>query len=214
MNKRRKCGYICVAVGILFLLGAMSLVAYNEWKNRAAEERVLTELPIVKERIEEVIAQNAQESTFSYDLEGMLSEAQETEPDTTMKAVEIEGHSYIGYLKIPDLNLELPIQESWDYEKLDVSPCRFTGSTKSDDLVIAGHNYRSHFRPLQNSKTDTIVTFTDMDGVVRFYKVVERQVVEPSKLEDMIYGDWDMTLFTCTYGGRTRLAIRCLEIEE
>ena len=33
-------------------------------------------------------------------------------------------------------------------------------------------------------------------------------------VEDMELGIWDLTLFTCTYGGRSRIAVRCDQIEE
>ena len=36
----------------------------------------------------------------------------------------------------------------WDYTRLKISPCRFTGSYYSDDLVICAHNYMRHLGPL------------------------------------------------------------------
>ena len=34
--------------------------------------------------------------------------------------------------------------------------------------------------------------------------------MRPSQTEDMLAGDWDLTLFTCTPGAQNRLAVRCL----
>ncbi len=33
-------------------------------------------------------------------------------------------------------------------------------------------------------------------------------------VEEMITGDWDLTLFTCTLGGQTRVTVRCQLIEK
>ena len=33
----------------------------------------------------------------------------------------------------------------------------------------------------------------------------------PDSIEQMKQGDWDLTLFTCTVGGRSRFAVRCCQ---
>ena len=35
------------------------------------------------------------------------------------------------------------------------------------------------------------------------------ETLMPTAVEEMESGDWDLTLFTCTVGGRTRVAVRC-----
>jgi sortase A len=35
------------------------------------------------------------------------------------------------------------------------------------------------------------------------------EILRPTAVEEMISGDWDLTLFTCTIGGATRVTIRC-----
>ena len=57
--------------------------------------------------------------------------------------------------------------------------------------------------------SDHILTFTDVDGNRFAYEVAELQVLPPSALEDMLSQDWDLSLFTCTLGGQTRLTVRC-----
>lgn len=208
MSKRKKLGLVFMLLGFLLVLGGGSLYLYNLHEDAVVDENVKTYLPVVKEYISEKIAQKQEETTPIYQFDPL---AQQGEIDPSMTAVEIDGHVYIGVLTVPDLGMELPIQENWDEKKLTVSPCRYNGSYKTDDLVIAGHNYKSHFNPLKNVKIDTEVLFTDMDGQIHQYKVAERQIVQPTDIDEMIYGDWDLTLFTCTYGGQTRLAIRCIK---
>lgn len=47
------------------------------------------------------------------------------------------------------------------------------------------------------------------DANVSTYAVVEVEVLDKTALEEMEAGDWALTLFTCTYGGQTRLTVGC-----
>lgn len=53
------------------------------------------------------------------------------------------------------------------------------------------------------------MAFTDVDGNQFVYEVAGKEVLAGTDVEEMKSGDWDMTLFTCTYSGRTRMTIRC-----
>ena len=130
-------------------------------------------------------------------------------PEMAMPEENIDGRSYIGVLDIPALELSLPIISEWSYDALQIAPCRYSGSTYLDNLVIAGHNYRSHFASLPQLQPGDTVTFTDMDGNVFSYAVSSLETLSPYAVSDMTSGDWDLTLFTCTVGGQSRLAIRC-----
>jgi sortase A len=122
---------------------------------------------------------------------------------------EIDGQSYIGVLDIPALGLSLPFISTWSYPGLQIAPCRYSGSAYLENLVIAGHNYRSHFASLPQLQPGDAVTFTDMDGTVFRYKVDSLETLSPYAISDMTSGGWPLTLFTCTVGGQSRLAIRC-----
>lgn len=137
-----------------------------------------------------------------------------TEEDTEMTEVEINGNQYIGYLSIPVLGLELPIMSSWSYPKLNIAPCRYTGSVRGEDLVLMAHNYSSHFGKLSQLDLGDMVEFTDMDGVITRYEVVGKDVLDPAAVEEMTSGDFDLTLFTCTYGGGSRVTVYCNRISE
>lgn len=47
-----------------------------------------------------------------------------------------------------------------------------------------------------------------MDGNVFTYKMVEQETLLPTSIDAMESGDWDLTLFTCTVGGQSRVTIR------
>ena len=44
--------------------------------------------------------------------------------------------------------------------------------------------------------------------------MVDQEILEPTMIEDLKAGNWDLTLFTCTLGGRTRVTVRCDRVIE
>lgn len=196
--------------GLLLMAAALILTGYNIWDGQRAakaSEEVLEEFPpILRDRAEEPRAQIPTGPDVEIP-DYILN------PDMEMPVIEIDGNEYIGILEIPSLGLELPIMGQISYDKLKISPCRYSGSAYKGNLVIAGHNYRRHFSSLKTLPADETVIFTDVDGNCFYYKTVENQVLEPSQIQEMITGDWDLTLFTCTYGGQARFALRCEEID-
>lgn len=130
-------------------------------------------------------------------------------PDMEMPVKKIDGRYYIGVLEVPDKKLKLPIMSDWSEQDLKITPCRYAGSVYSGDIVIAGHNYYRHFSPIKWLENGTEVRFTDMDGNVFVYAVCGRETIAGDDIEGMLDGEWDLTLFTCTTGGRSRVAIRC-----
>lgn len=62
----------------------------------------------------------------------------------------------------------------------------------------------------------TEVFLTTADGTVFRYMVANREILGPSDVEKMMEnerGDWALTLFTCTVGGKTHCTVRCAETE-
>ena len=127
-----------------------------------------------------------------------------------MPVQEIDGEGYIGILQIPDLALELPIIGEWSYPRLRTAPCRYVGSAYTHDLIIAAHNYASHFGGLVSLAQGSEVIFTDMDGNRFIYAVSGTEQLPGTAIEEMESGDWDLTLFTCTIGGAARVTVRCV----
>jgi len=93
--------------------------------------------------------------------------------------------------------------------QLQIVPCRYFGSTFSDDLVIMAHNYPQHFGKVRNMQMGDRVPFTDMDGNQEEYQVAALDVLTATAIEDMTAGEYELILFTCTYGGENRVAVRC-----
>ena len=70
-------------------------------------------------------------------------------------------------------------------------------------------NYNGHFKRISELEIGDDVFFTDMDGNEICYQVVGKDVLESTAVEEMTAGDFDLTLFSCTYGGAARITIYC-----
>lgn len=185
-----------MALGAVLIVAALSLFVWNQREANRAEESVNAILP----QLEQQVADTQPRDTGNAD----------DAPDSTeMTEAEIDGYRYIGYLSIPALSLELPVMSTWSDEQLKIAPCRYAGSTKTDDIVIAAHNYVRHFGQLSKLSVGDTVAFTDMDGVVTTYQVTVMDVLSETAVEEMTAGEYDLTLFTCTYGNQSRVTVRC-----
>lgn len=219
-NKRNKGGFF-IWTGVLLIVAALLLTGYNVWTDRRAGEASEEILTLMKEQMDEDAAPSADTDEDSGD-SGALPEEEvkmedlplyERYPDMEMPTMEIDGQKYIGYLSIPVLGLELPVMESWDYPRLRIAPCRVKGSVYSGDIIIAAHNYDRHFGRLKNLSPGDEVIFTDAEGNVFPHEVSTLEDLPGTAVEEMESGDWDMTLFTCTIGGKSRVTVRCERTE-
>lgn len=182
---------VVTVLGILFLVGAAGLTLWNFNTDQAAAEESRSLLTELAEAIPEV-------------------EAQPVFPmENGMPVVEVEGQNYMGAINFPDLDRELPVLASYELEKLKTAPAVYHGTPQTGDLVICAHNYRSHFGPLQRLPIGAQVLLKAVDGNLYEYQVAATEVVSPFAVADVTSGEWDLTLFTCTLGGRTRYVVRC-----
>ncbi len=204
---RKKLGFFLVAAGAVLILSALSLFLYNtiEDKKAGAEaESVLNDILALVETTASVPTTARPEEAVTPEGESPAP----TEPDNSpMTEVMIGGHAYIGYLNIPVLELELPVMSTWSDYKLQIAPCRQLGSTKTDDLVIAAHNFPSHFGKLKDMRAGDVISFTDMDGVTIWYEVSSVHVIDPIWTDFVEDSGNDLVLYTCTVGGLQRVCV-------
>lgn len=210
----KKAGAIFVILGAVLILSALLLFLYNKQEDRNAGQEAELALAEVQSSIQNAKKETApkptdatEETEASEQTEETTEPSEPTEPlSPEMPRVVINGNEYIGYLSIPDLELELPVMADWTYAKLQVAPCRQFGSSRTDDLVIAAHNYASHFGTLKDLKDGAQITFTDMDGIVVTYSMVLLQTIHPGAIDAVQYSGHDLVLYTCTPGGAYRVA--------
>lgn len=208
---KRRIGSAFVFLGVVLMLSALLLFLYNQRESDQAGMASDRALTVMQEQLESRQNPSAPKSE-----EETLPET-ETEPTeeawTTLKVVTVDGYDYVGYLTIPSLELELPIMSNWSMEQLKVAPCIQTGSPLTDDVVIAGHNFRTHFAALHHIKTGAELTFADMDGHSIDYTVTKVETVAPNSVERVLNSDHDMVLYTCTNAGQARIAVFCDRVE-
>ncbi len=226
MKKTR--GLFWILTGAMLFLSALFLVVYNfkqDSKSGQVASEILSELkeiipqttePVTEPELPLVTIKNDLFSEYENDL---FSEYEETTIATEVieeKTIEIDGSIYIGIIWIPSLNLELPVLSNWSYSNLNYSPCRYEGTVQEGNLIIAAHNYRSHFGNIQNLNIGDQIIFTDVNGITYEYEVILSELIDGYDIESMEFGsadDWDLTLFTCTLSGQSRVTVRAVEVK-
>lgn len=208
-----KAGAVFVGLGAVLILSALLLFLYNEWNNAVMEERSAS----IYTELSQMIAQNTQHNSLAKDdpdapapTTGAATVEQETaaaEPNMTV--VLLDGYEYIGILDLPMLSLSLPILSDWDEQRLKIAPCRQEGAVDTDDLVIAGHNYRRHFQYLYKLQPGDIVRFTDMNGTITTYTVSLLRTLDATDVDAALNSEHDLVLYTCTYSGKERTTVFC-----
>ncbi len=204
-KKRGSRGRFLILAGLICLLCCCALVLYNIWDSSRAGQASTD----ISARLESDIQSD---------------DGQDLERIDGMPVRMIDGYACIGEIEIPDLSLRLPVLADWDYDRLKISPCRYSGSYLKDDMVICGHNYFKHFAPIVRLGIGQEVDFIAADGSVYRYQVCNAQTVQPTSVEQMVENDknasgkgvenrWDLTLFTCNLGGQTRHAVRCIRYD-
>ena len=209
MSKKKKnwIGKIFTITGLLLFAAALALSVYNLWDGYRAEqsrEKLLEEYRDKSQNISDE-GEQAEES------DGQIPDYQ-LNPEMEMPEITLEdldGAACIGVLEIPEIDLKLPVLSEWSYPLLKKAPCRYSGSAYLDNLVIAAHNYRTHFGKLKELETGDEVIFTDAAGNRFEYKVAVVEALTPQSVEDMTSGEWALSLFTCTLDGKNRVTVRC-----
>ena len=183
--------------GLLLIAAALLLQGYNLWDQARADRLAAEQLRELK-----------------LAMAGRDTENLPFDPDMEMPTVVIDGYEYIGTLEIPCIDIALPVMSQWSYPRLKAAPCRYAGSLYRGDMIIAAHNYKRHFGLLKTVPPGETVIFTDVDGRVFSYAVADIEILPGTAVAEMESGEWDLTLFTCTKGGRTRITLRCNAVSQ
>lgn len=215
MNRKHARGMI--VLGTMLLLVALFLVLYNFYTDRESGAASIAILHELKQEISEHTPPDVTEEIYIPPAEDLYEEYETTEPvEPTDPVAELDGRLYAGVVTIPALNVELPVIQDWSYPNLRVAPCRYYGSAAAGNLVIAAHNYSSHFGEINALNTGDTILFTDVWGKVYTYEVIHTEMIGGNDASAMRDGadEWDLTLFTCTLSGRSRVSVRAVLAEE
>ena len=190
------------------MTAAVLLLVYNLWdghRARESEEAILAEYLQENKKASE--SPDASDKEDKQNIPDYLLNPDMDMPEYMLKS--LGDVACIGILEIPVLNLELPVISSWSYSSLRLAPCRYSGSAYKGDLVIAAHNYQSHFGGLRTLPEGSEVFFTDAVGNRFSYYVAVTEALTPWSVDDMTSGEWPLTLFTCTLDSQNRVTVRC-----
>ena len=219
-NKGSHTWILVVLLGTLMILAAGLLCLHNFRESRDAENYSENVLDALKQNIPEPPAESRPEPAViaPEPEEDLFAPYESTEESTPSPADIVIGNAaYCGYLSVPALGLELPVMSSWSYPDLKKSPCRYSGTAQTNDLIIAAHNYDSHFGRIGTLTAGDAILFTDTSGTVHEYAVSFMEVIGGQDVAQMFSGqseDWDLTLFTCTLSGQSRVTIRADRIRQ
>lgn len=241
MKMKRKFGILCMVCGLLLLIASAVLVFHNQQEDIQAANSSQAMLLQLQEQIAQAAEAEGQTPSRTEQGHVLMGQSllirepdtTETLPDGILPAESTPSEpalpdnpsteygqsvsytytfDYIGYLSIPVLDLELPVISQWSTYGAQFAPCRHSGSVSSDDLIIAGHNYRHHFGRLKELQLGDLITITQLDGTVTGYQVDEIKTVAGNDVEAVQNTDWALILYTCTYGGQNRVVICCSRI--
>ena len=140
--------------------------------------------------------------------------------NTTYNAPSGAEYKVDSILNIPSLEIRYPVLSNSSDELLKISLNKFWGGEPNTEgnYCIVGHNYDGKdifFGKLYKIQNGDIVELTDKTGATLKYKVYNKFIVEPTDVactSQLTNGKTEMTLITCSQGGKTRLVVKCREI--
>lgn len=187
-------GKALICIGLVCILAALGRMVWQGWEAGLAEDRARALMAgLEQQRIVEQANANLREQA----------------PSGQSAVTQLADYTLVGSVCFPTLGLELPVQDSWSYQLLKSSPCRYSGSVAGNDLILMAHNYQKHFGRIGTLQTGDRVEVRGVDGAVTAYTVLGREILEKDQLDELTGGEGDLTLFTCTRGGERRVVVRC-----
>lgn len=192
---KNKIGNILLIAGTALILVSICMLGFNLYVESKANKVIDNKASKLKNKIKENKVENNTE-------------------DASLNSVVIDGDAYIGLVYIDSMDLCVPVLKDYSYDNLNTAPCLYSGSIEKNDLVIAGHSYKKHFKKLNEIKKDTEIRFVDINNHEYKYKVFDVEILSPDNNEYLVgkeeNSNWDLTLFTCTKSGASRCVVRCI----
>ena len=211
----RKSGIVLIIMGLLFLMGSAALLIHNHQEDQragiAAGEQLSLLVGQIQSQKEQPATAPSVEDEVALEQELRPVEPTQDPAEEAMEEIEVEGNGYIGYLSFPTLEMDLPVMSDWTVQKLYTAPCHYFGTVQQENLVIMAHNYQRHFGRITELRHGDPVIFVNIFGEAYFYSVELQEILPSNCIPELTAGEYDLTLFTCTYGGANRITVRCNE---
>ena len=125
--------------------------------------------------------------------------------------VTVDGERYCGVVKIPKIGVDLPVAADYSAARLRQNVCRYRGTLVGGDMILCAHNTRPFFARLYEVFEGDTLCFVDGRGVSHELVVSAVETIDGQAMESLLDREeaWDLSLFTCTPGGRMRYVVRC-----
>ena len=221
--------FLLFAVGVIILLYPL----ISEWHNSRAQTTVIENYNHAAAGLSETEYENLREAAREYN-EGLLGSVVLTDPFDASAAkklseeyeslLNISGDSVMGTIRIPKINVTLPIYHGTANETLE----KGAGHLENTSLPIGGTG--THVVLSAHSGLPTAALFTDLEKLAEgdlffldvldetlAYRVDQVKIVEPEDTSDLLIDSAQdyVTLVTCTpYGINShRLLVRGVRTE-
>lgn len=89
-------GLVCIVLGVVLLLAAGGLYAYNRYEDAHAGAEAQTVVADLQQKVETP-----------------EPEAESGPLDPELPVVEIDGNEYVGEISIPAIGIDLPVMSEW-----------------------------------------------------------------------------------------------------
>ncbi|MEI2466722.1 class A sortase [Niallia taxi] len=183
---------------------------------------IITCLPFLKDKaLEIVISNNLQKNNNEITLKKPSYEFNEIKPITVKDiwTAATQDLPIIGKLKIPSVQLALPIMDGVSNEALAVGAVTLKESQQmgQGNYALAGHrmnNPKLLFSPLERIALGDFLYLSNEEKEYT-YRVVEKSIIESSKVEvvEDTAGMHSVTLITCYDNGTKRLLVKGMLIK-
>lgn len=195
MNKQQKRGLVLLAVGMILVLSSLGIYLAQQQEDAAAGQTAA------------VLLQQLENKTPPADVEPEGDSYAQADPALPEK--KYMGYTMLGSISVPSVGIKLPILDQWSEEMLKVAPCRYAGSISGGNMIIMGHNYKSHFNPLHDVEVGAEVEIENTIGKVFRYRVAKIEYLQGAEGEKLPTKEYPLTVFTCRPGGLERVVLRC-----
>lgn len=236
--KRKKLIYkIELFLSVFLICLLFSYYIYAEYDRNKSEEVSKEILAQIKEQVDDTVKKEDDDKiVVILEVAGAQEEAnsqgQAQGNDKTATSTKIDTKTYTSkdgvqytteaVLKIPKINIEYPVLSATSDALLYVSLNKYWGPQANEigNYCVVGHYYENGkmFGKLHKLKNGDTAELTDLYGNTITYKVYDKYVVQPtdtsctSQLTARNMQKRELTLITCTNGGKQRLVVKLREI--
>ncbi|MBQ2819289.1 MAG: sortase [Clostridia bacterium] len=194
---RKLIGFVLILFGLALCCNAAVMYGEQVQHEEIAAENAEIILVNLEQAIEEKVEQ------------AIIEPEPEEPPKGEMPKITWNGYDLVGIISVPSFDIDLPVLQNWDFDMLDLAPCRYSGNITDGNLIIMGHNYKGHFKTLLDAKAGTEIHFKDAYGNEYLYMVTATEKLGKNDLDKLTGTDYDMSICTCTFGGQNRFILRC-----